>query len=459
MATVIAADAYEAVRNAAHPLRDAPEDLEPLIHLAKDARFVLIGEASHGTHEFYAVRAALTRRLIEEHGFTAVAAEADWPDAYRVNRYVRGASDARSAVEALSGFERFPQWIWRNTVVRDFVEWLRERNASLGRGERAAGFYGLDLYSLHASIAAVLAYLDATDAEAAARARTRYGCFDHFGADPQTYGLMASQYGAESCEDEVVAQLVEMRQSIKAAGDDADARFAAEQNARLVKNAEAYYRAMFRGREDSWNLRDRHMAETLDLLAEHLGGAKIVVWEHNSHLGDARATETAQEGQLNVGQLVREAHGERAVNVGFTTNSGWVTAASDWGAPAERKRVRAALPDSYEALFHGCGQPRFVLPLRDGDPQAVHWLKKPRLERAIGVIYRPETERWSHYFYARLPEQFDAVVHLDETSALVPLEQSAEWERGELPETAGTPPGPTGARLHPTTATPYPSAL
>jgi erythromycin esterase-like protein len=442
MATTSAADVYEAVRRAAHPLRDAADDLDPILGLVGEARFVLVGEASHGTHEFYALRAELTKRLILEHGFAAVAVEADWPDAHRVNRFVRGLSADATAEAALGDFKRFPQWMWRNADVVDFVAWLRAYNEALEPEGVKVGFYGLDLYSLHASIAAVLDHLDRTDPDAAQRARLRYGCFDQFGEDPQTYGLMTTAYRAESCEEEVVDQLVELQ---RAAGDaavgdgDADARFAAEQNARLVANAEAYYRAMFRGREDSWNLRDRHMAETLDLLTAHLERperpARIVVWEHNSHLGDARATEHLQRGQLNVGQLVREGYGRDALLVGFTTHGGWVTAASDWGGPAERKRVRPALDDSYEAVFHGTGLPRFVLPLRDGDPAAVAFLRKPRLERAIGVIYRPETERWSHYFYARLPDQFDAVIHLDDTHALVPLDRSATWERGELPET------------------------
>jgi erythromycin esterase-like protein len=443
--TLFAADACGAVRAAAHPLRGLADDLDPILGLVGDARFVLLGEASHGTHEFYALRAELTRRLIAEHGFTAVAVEADWPDAYRVNRFVRGTSDDSTPEEALADFERFPQWMWRNEDVVAFLDWLRGHNDALGAGEPTVGFYGLDLYSLHASVEAVLAYLDRVDPEAARRARARYGCFDQFGEDPQTYGLMTSRYRAESCEDDVVAQLVELRHRAWDAGapdGGDDARFAAEQNARLVANAEAYYRAMFRGRTASWNLRDRHMAETLDLLTAYLERparpARVVVWEHNSHLGDARATEHLQDGQLNVGQLVREGYGRDALLVGFTTNTGWVTAASDWGGPAERKRVRPALPDSYEALFHVTGLPRFVLPLRDGDPAAVAWLRKPRLERAIGVIYRPETERQSHYFYARLPEQFDAVLHYDETRAVQPLDRVAGWEQEDAPDTYPT---------------------
>lgn len=432
----------DAVREAAHPLTGAAKDYDPLLELIGEARFVLIGEASHGTHEFYRERALITRRLIAEKGFTAVAVEADWPDAYRVNRYVRGSGDGATAVEALAGFTRFPTWMWRNADVLDFVGWLRAYNDEHPQDARA-GFYGLDLYSLYSSIAAVIGYLDKVDKAAAQRARQRYACFEHFGTDPQVYGYAASFGAAESCEDETVNQLVEMqRRTAELMQRDGrlaeDEFFYAEQNARLARNAEAYYRSMFRGRTSSWNLRDRHMAETLDALAAHLdrqvGCAKIVVWEHNSHLGDARATEMGEGCELNVGQLVREHYGREAVLVGFSTYSGTVTAASDWDAPAERKRVLPALSGSYEALFHEVGAARFLLTLR-GDGKAAQALRERRLERAIGVIYRPDTERISHYFYARLPDQFDAVIHIDETRAVEPLERSSGWERGKLPET------------------------
>jgi erythromycin esterase-like protein len=368
--------------------------------------------------------------------------EADWPDAYRLNRYVRGASDDVDAVEALADFRRFPTWMWRNTVVVEFIEWLRAHNDSLPPGAEKVGFYGLDLYSLHASMKAVLQYLEKVDPEAAARARERYSCFDHFGEDTQAYGLMTRLNLSKSCEEEVVAQLVELqRRTADYARRDGrlaeDELFYAEQNARLVKNAEAYYRSMFLEETSSWNLRDRHMAETLDELAAYLGRkagrAKIAVWEHNSHLGDARATEMGQRGELNVGQLTREKYGSEAVLVGFTTHHGTVTAASDWGKSAERKRLRPALADSYEALFHAARCDRFLLILNESE--ALQQLGVPRLERAIGVIYRPETERQSHYFRARLTEQFDAVLHFDETRAVKPLETTAEWETGELPET------------------------
>ncbi|PYS94243.1 MAG: erythromycin esterase [Acidobacteria bacterium] len=432
-----------AVREAAQPLEGTSVAYDPLMQLIGAARFCLLGEATHGTDEFYRERAEITKRLITEKGFSAVAVEADWPDAFRVNRYVRGLSDDKDANEALGGFKRFPTWMWRNTVVLDFVEWLRSYNDSLSASATKVGFYGLDLYSLYTSIEAVLGYLDRVDPEAAKRARYRYACFEHFGENTQAYGYATSFGMTEPCAREVVGQLVELR---RRAADYAsrdgrvaqDEFFFAEQNARLVKNAEEYYRAMFRGRVESWNLRDRHMAETLDALVAHLSAqgqeARVAVWEHNSHLGDARATYMADYGELNVGQLVRERYGREAVLVGFTTYTGTVTAASDWDEPAERKRVRAALPGSYEALFHNARLPKFLLILRDGG-QVVSALRGPLLERAIGVIYLPQTERQSHYFDARLPEQFDAVIHFDETHALEPLERHARWETGEPPET------------------------
>jgi erythromycin esterase-like protein len=433
----------EAVRETAHLLTGAAHDYDPLIDQIGDARFVLLGEASHGTHEFYYERAQITKRLITEHGFTAVAVEADWPDAYRVNRYVRGVSDDVYAIDALEDFRRFPTWMWRNTDVVEFVEWLRAHNDALPPGTTKVGFYGLDLYSLRASMEAVLRYLETVDPDAAKLARARYACFDHFGEDTQVYGFLTSSGLAKSCETEVVSQLVELqRQATEYARRDGrvaeDELFYAEQNARLVKNAEAYYRSMFLEQVSSWNLRDRHMVETIQALVAHLdrqgGRAKVAVWEHNSHLGDARATEMGQRGELNVGQLIRERYGRDAVLVGFTTHHGTVTAASDWGAPAERKRVRPALAGSYEALFHDTSIPCFLLILRDGG-EATAGLRDPRLERAIGVIYRPETERGSHYFWARLQDQFDAVLHFDETRAVEPLERTAEWEAGEVPET------------------------
>jgi erythromycin esterase-like protein len=419
-----------------------PHDLDAIVEAIGDARIVLLGEASHGTHDFYATRAAITRRLIETRDFRAVAIEGDWPDARRVDRYVRAVSADADADMALSGFRRFPQWMWRNVVVHDFVGWLRRWNDAREAEERC-GFYGLDLYSLHASIDAVLRYLERVDPSAAERARERYSCFEHVGRDdPQAYGFAASRALIESCEQDVVRQLAELRHcadEYAASGGELgeDDFFSAEQNARLVTNAERYYRSMFHGRVSSWNLRDTHMADTLDAIVAYLeragDDAKVCVWAHNSHLGDARATRMGREGELNVGQLVRERFGDAACLVGFTTFTGTVTAAHDWDDPPGRRNVRPGLAGSVEALFHRVDEPRFLLDLRS--PAVRDALAEPRLERAIGVIYRPKTERQSHYFDVDLPSQFDMVIHFDETSALEPMERSRGWDHGEPPET------------------------
>ncbi len=433
------------ILGAARPLRGASSDYDPLLTRIGDAQIVLLGEASHGTHEFYRARAEITQRLIREKGFRGVAVEADWPDAYRVNRYVRGRSGDADASEALGGFMRFPQWMWRNADVLDFVGWLREHNDQQNDDRLKAGFYGIDLYSLHASIRAVLDYLRIADPGAAKRAAERYACFDHFGEDPQVYGYAASTGLAPSCEDEVVGQLLELQRAAgELAGRDGrlapDDLFFAEQNAKVVANAERYYRTMFRGRVESWNLRDEHMVDTLEgvigFLRSHSAGGKVVVWAHNSHLGDARATEMGTQGERNVGQLVRERYGAAAVLVGFTTYTGTVTAAGEWDAPAERKSVRHALPESYEAAFHHSDIADFYLDLA-ADQRLARALSAPRLERAIGVIYRPETERASHYFKADLAAQFDAVLHFDRTRAVEPLERTPLWAGGEreVPET------------------------
>jgi erythromycin esterase-like protein len=429
------------VRDAAHPITGNADDYDLLLDLIGDAQVVLLGEASHGTHEFYRERARITRRLIEEEGFTGVAAEADWPDAYRVNRWVLGGSGDRDGVEALGEFERFPRWMWRNRDVLQFVTWLQRHNAGQPE-DRRAGFYGLDLYSLFASMQEVIRFLETVDPEAAARARYRYSCFDAFGEDTQAYGYSAEFGVTRTCEDQAVQQLLEVQRrraelSERGGRVPEDELFYTEQNARLVRNAEEYYRTMFRGRVDSWNLRDRHMSETLEALIAHLGRngrrARVVVWEHNSHVGDARATEMGRLGEWNVGQLTRERMGDKAMLIGFTTYTGTVTAASDWDAPAEWKQVRPALAESFEALFHTVGIPDFLLPLR-GNDRIVEALDQPRLERAIGVIYRPETERASHYFEAWLPDQFDAVIHIDETNAVEPLDRAPLESAGTRPK-------------------------
>ena len=432
----------DAIAATALPLTGASDALDPILDQIGDARVVMIGESTHGSHDFYKLRAELTKRLIRERGFGAVAGEADWPDAYRVNRYVRGAGADRDATEALGDFRRFPQWMWRNADVLDFVGWLRSHNDARDPARRV-GFYGLDLYSLHGSMAAVLAHLARTDPPAAARARARYACFEHFGHDPQRYAHATGMGLGEDCERQVIGQLRELQAAreheVRRAGllvD--DEHFAAEQNARVVANAEAYYRTMFHGHVASWNLRDTHMADTLDALLGHLdrrnARSKIVVWAHNSHVGDGAATQMGELGEHTLGQLCRRHHPAETYLLGLTTHSGTVTAATDWDEPAERKVVRPSLAESYEMLFHQTGVPRFFLPLAELG-EAAGGLREERLYRAIGVVYRPETERISHYLRTRLPSQFDAVIHIDETRALEPLERTAGWDRGEVPET------------------------
>jgi len=438
-------DPISAIRAGARPLTGGARDYDELLELVGDARFVLLGEATHGTHEFYEERARITQRLIEEKGFHAVAVEADWPDAYRVNRYVRGqvagADSDANANAALSGFTRFPNWMWRNTDVAAFVDWLRAHNERNAPGGRQVGFYGLDLYSLFTSMQEVLGYLDKVDPQAARVARERYACFDHYQEDSQHYGYSANLNLSASCEEGVIEQLHQLHQRhyeyVQKDGGE-DAFFYAQQNARLVKNAEEYYRTMFRGRVSSWNLRDSHMAETLDALARHLSKdgepAKIVVWEHNSHIGDARATEVGELGEWNLGELARKAYNGQTRLIGFSTYEGFVTAASEWDGPAEHKQVRPGMPGSYEELLHSTGIERFLVPLR-GDNPAREALMERRLERAIGVIYLPRTERQSHYFSAQMAVQFDAVIHIDRTTAVTPLDPGGGWHGDEPPET------------------------
>jgi protein-L-isoaspartate(D-aspartate) O-methyltransferase len=384
-----------------------------------DRRVVLLGEATHGTSEFYRARAAITRGLIERHGFSAVAVEADWPDAASIDRYVRLRPEPAHAEPP---FRRFPSWMWRNLEVEAFTEWLRGRNEPLDEGDRA-GFYGLDLYNLSASIAAVLDYLDKVDPEAAAVARQRYGCLTPWAKEPQAYGRMALTAGYSLCEGPVVKTLTELlarqRDYVLRDGDDF---LDAEANARLVKNAEAYYRAMYYGAAESWNLRDTHMFETLEAVLKAKGpNAKAVVWAHNSHIGDARKTEMGLvREELNLGQLCRERWGDEAALIGFGAHTGTVACASDWDAPMEVKRVNPSLPESYERLCHDSGAGRFLLDFGRAE-EARRRLLQPMLERFIGVIYRPETERWSHYAECSLPQQFDAYVWFDETRAITPV--------------------------------------
>ena len=389
------------------------------------ARVVMLGEASHGTSEFYRARAAITRRLIERHGFTVVAVEADWPDAAAIDRYARQSPDKPPASTTSSTpFTRFPTWMWRNTDVDAFVGSLRRHNATKPEGEKV-GFYGLDLYNMTASMAAVLEYLDRVDPAAAAVARARYACLSPWSRVPAAYGHASLTEGYALCEVQVTRILVDLLKKELQYGQQGIAQFFdAAQNAHLVAAAESYYRAMYLGSEASWNQRDQHMFRTLqNILAQPGPARKAVVWAHNSHIGDARFTDMGQErGELNIGQLCRQAYGGDAALIGFGTHAGTVAAATDWDGPMEVKTVKPSLPDSYEALCHEVGAERFLLDLRTGQHDDLRRvLAQPRLERYIGVIYRPETERWSHYSHATLPDQYDAFAWFDETHAVTPL--------------------------------------
>lgn len=423
------------IRNLADAAESFPSieaaDLGPLMNRIGSARIVLLGESTHGSSEFYRMRERITRELIVRKGFRFVAIEADWPDAARVDHYVRHFQYPPSEWTA---FARFPTWMWRNTEVRDFVSWLRKHNGTVEKNARVA-FHGLDLYSLYDSIRSVLNYLDEVDPQSARVARERYGCLTPWQHDPATYGHAALNGSYPTCEPDVVRALSDLQAKRRAYAEHDGERFLdAEQNARLVANAERYYRTMYYGSRASWNLRDTHMFETLkNLLAFHGAGSKAVVWAHNSHVGNAAATEMAARGEHNIGQLCREQFAEAAYIVGFGTNSGTVAAASEWNGPMEVKEIRPALPGSYERLCHATGHARFMLGLR-GQPGlcGADGLGRERLERAIGVIYRPETEMTSHYFRANLPQQFDEYIWFDDTRAVTPLETA---EIKGLPDT------------------------
>jgi erythromycin esterase-like protein len=414
----------------------SPEDadLEPLRRRIGDARVVLLGEATHGTSEFYRLRARITRDLIEHAGFGVVAVEADWPDAARIDHYVRDRDVPASEWKA---FARFPTWMWRNAETRELVDWLRDHNLSRPPEERVR-FAGLDLYGLYNSIDAILRHLEEVDEEVARVARERYACLDPWQDDPAGYGHAALTGTYRSCEADVVRMLQDLLQRRVATDRRSDeAFFESVENARVIADAEAYYRVMYYGSRQSWNLRDRHMFDTLrSLLAFHGESSRIVVWAHNSHLGDARATEMSRRGEHNLGQLCRQRLGRDTVySLGFGTDHGTVYAARDWGEPGGVREVVPGREDSYEGFFHRLGVAACLLPLEEGagaDPDLLRQLTAPRLERAIGVLYRPRTERASHYFEAVLPAQFDEYAWIDETSALRPL---ASEELAGVPET------------------------
>ncbi|WP_050433025.1 erythromycin esterase family protein [Chondromyces crocatus] len=424
------------LRPLARPL-STDRDLDPLMARIGDARFVLLGEASHGTSEFYTWRTRLTQRLIREKGFHLIAVEGDWPDCHRVDRYVKGRPGAgRSAREVLHAFDRWPTWMWANREVEALIAWLREHNGGLP-DERRVGFYGLDVYSLWDSMRAVIAYLDRVDPGAGRRARHAYECFAPFSEDEQQYAR-ATVLVPTSCEDEVIEALVELRKHAPAyRGHDDEAYFDAEQNALTVKNAELYYRTMVRGGSASWNVRDGHMVETLErLLRFHGPTTKAIVWEHNTHIGDARFTDMADQGEVNVGQILRQRHeGEGVVLVGFSTYRGTVIAGEEWGAPMKRMLVPPGRPGSYEDVFHRLGGDDRLLLL--GDAPATPELLEPRGHRAIGVVYHPQYEQYGNYVPTVLPRRYDAMLFIEESRALAPL-HLVERHEPEVPETYPT---------------------
>jgi erythromycin esterase-like protein len=421
LAAVATPELIAALRRHAEPLPDpdAP-DFGTRFDRFGDARVVLLGEATHGTSEFYRARAAITRRLIKQHGFSIVAVEGDWPDVARIDDYVRHQAPRPRQGDV---FVRFPTWMWRNVEVLHFADWLRNHNARLP-AERQTSFNGLDVYSLSESMHAVLKYLDRVDPAAAVVARERYGCLTPWQDNPAEYGRAVLYGGRGTCEDRAVAQLrALLTKRLDYVRTDGEAWFDATQNARIVRAAERYYRAMYRSSTESWNLRDRHMFDTLQALMTHYGdGAKAVVWAHNSHVGNAAATAMGWQGEFNIGELCRTAYGEDTVLIGFGTDTGTVAAATEWGGEMEIKRVRPARPDSYEHAFRMTGQMRTLTDWRAPEHHGLRsMLRQPLLERAIGVVYRPETERTSHYFEAVLSEQFDAWVWFEQTKAVTPL--------------------------------------
>jgi erythromycin esterase-like protein len=432
----------ERVRRRAHPLATAA-DLDPLLERVGDARLVLLGEATHGTHEFYTWRAALTRRLVEEKGFSFVAVEGDWPDCYAVNRYAKGYPDAGESAEAvLHAFERWPTWMWANREVAELAEWMRAHNAEQPT-ERHVGFYGLDVYSLWDSMREVVRYLERVDPEAARRARRAYSCFDPYHQDEQEYAA-ATALVPTVCEDEAVAMLGALRSRAPEYREDGrDAYFAAEQNALVVRNAERYYRTMVRGGGASWNVRDRHMMESLDrLLAHHGPESKAIVWAHNTHIGDARFTTMKRGGMVNLGQLAREAHGEApdqgagVVLVGFGTHHGTVVAGEEWGEPMRRVRVPIAREGSWEDVLHRAGEGADLLLVFDGSEHGgIRGLETWRDHRAIGVVYNPDYERFGNYVPTVVPRRYDAFLFVDESRALDALHLPVEEGRPQEMET------------------------
>lgn len=415
------------IRNTVNPLSNDPKSYYPLLDRIADAHFVLLGEATHGTSQFYAARAQITSLLIKEKGFNVIAVEADFPEVQPINQFLKDSQFRKSTAESLDGFKRFPIWMWKNKEMLSFIEQLKDINLQKPP-EKKIAFYGMDLYSMYSSIEAVISYLDKVDPDAAQMAKKRYACFYRYGSDDDSYG-QAMSYVKENCQKQVVDQLIELQkkrneylQENSLQGN--EELFYAEQNAKVAKDAEQYYREMFSRRVKTWNLRDLHMADMVDEVSNHVkkisGTSKIVVWAHNSHVGNALATEFSESEELSLGQLVLFRHWGDAYLVGLTTYNGTVAAASQWGAKVEKKTLNPALDGSYEELFHNTDIKSFMLDFNDL-PSDLNTFKQNHLERSVGVVYTPESERVSHYFNARMADQFHAVIHIDHTSAVEPL--------------------------------------
>lgn len=411
----------ETIRNYAEPVQDLRDpDLQGLLSRIGDARVVLLGESTHGTEEFYRLRSTISRKLIEEKNFNLIALEADWPDVEGINSYIHGRA------ESWEGFHRFPEWMWRNTAFTDFTKTLRRYNQS--ERNQPVSIFGLDVYSLHASLSAVLDFLSKKDPKNLRLAEGARDCLQPWQDDPTLYGLAVWNEQIKPCENEVFALLRQLHSDL-AKKSNSEGLFSAAQNARVVKNAEEYYRVMYQGSVESWNLRDQHMFDTIQFLLEHHGpSSKIIIWEHNSHIGNALATQMGSIGEHNVGQLCRQKFGKDAYLVGLMTDHGTVAAASHWGGPMQVISLQPTRADSYETLFHQTGLPHFLLPLRNQNEELLNALQRPRLERAVGVLYLPQSERTSHYFKANLAQQFDEVCWIDETHALTPTTFVTETE-------------------------------
>lgn len=396
-------------------------DLSPLFKKIGDARIVMLGEASHGTHEFYTWRSFISRKLIEEKNFNFIAVEGDWPDCYKINRYIKNYKDAgTNSKDVLQQFKRWPTWMWANWEILELMDWLKEHNSSLPFNERI-GFYGLDVYSLWESMEAIMQYLIRVDKKALEIAKEAFECFEPYRKEEGKSYARASQFVPEICQDEVLTLLKEIQQRLPHYDGDYENAFSTEQNALIAVNAEKYYRAMIRGGPHSWNVRDGHMEETLCRLLElHGKNSKAIIWEHNTHIGDARATDMADEGMFNIGELARMKHNDKGVVlIGFGTYSGSVIAGRSWGAPMKQLNVPAARTGSWEYLLREASKENKLLIMDDFMTATL--LENHIGHRAIGVVFNPEYERLGNYVPTILPMRYDAFIFLNETKALHPL--------------------------------------